>query len=89
MRYKIARLKCLTEDWVNVHRTAHQLGMRTTATMMFGVGENIEHRVNHLKCLRAAGRDRRIHRIHPVELPAARTRRSAAGTGTKPPRSSI
>ena len=44
---KIARLKCLTEDWLNVHRTAHKLGMRTTATMMFGVGETLEHRINH------------------------------------------
>src|SRR5438046_2135975 len=34
VRHRIARLKCLTEDWLNVHRTAHQLGMRTTATMM-------------------------------------------------------
>jgi cyclic dehypoxanthinyl futalosine synthase len=49
VRYKIARLKCLTEDWLNVHRTAHQLGMRTTATMMFGCGETIEHRVNHFQ----------------------------------------
>jgi cyclic dehypoxanthinyl futalosine synthase len=51
VRYKIARLKCLTEDWLNVHRTAHQIGMRTTATMMFGVGENYEHRVNHFQRL--------------------------------------
>ncbi len=51
VRYKIARLKCLTEDWIRVHRTAHQLGMRTTATMMFGVGEKIEHRVNHFQRL--------------------------------------
>jgi cyclic dehypoxanthinyl futalosine synthase len=49
VRYRIARLKCLTEDWLNVHRTAHKLGMRTTATMMFGVGETIEHRVNHFQ----------------------------------------
>ncbi len=49
VRYKIARLKCLTEDWLNVHRTAHQLGMRTTATMMFGCGETAEHRVNHFQ----------------------------------------
>ncbi len=49
VRYKVARLKCLTEDWLNVHRTAHQLGMRTTATMMFGVGETFEHRVNHFQ----------------------------------------
>ncbi len=51
VRYKIARLKCLTDDWLNVHRTAHQIGMRTTATMMFGVGEKFEHRVNHLQRL--------------------------------------
>src|SRR6185437_11961479 len=49
VRYRIARLKCLTEDWLNVHRTAHQLGMRTTATMMFGVGEDFHHRVNHFQ----------------------------------------
>ena len=49
VRYKIARLKCLTEDWLNVHRTAHRLGMRTTATMMFGCGETLEHRVNHFQ----------------------------------------
>ena len=51
VRYKIARLKCLTGDWINVHRTAHQIGMRTTATMMFGVGENYENRVNHFQQL--------------------------------------
>ncbi|HXE90248.1 MAG TPA: cyclic dehypoxanthinyl futalosine synthase [Terriglobales bacterium] len=51
VRYKIARLKCLTEDWLNVHRTAHKLGMRTTATMMFGCGEAFEHRVNHFQRL--------------------------------------
>ena len=48
VRHKIARLKCGTEEWLLVHRTAHKLGMRTTATMMFGVGETIEHRINHL-----------------------------------------
>jgi cyclic dehypoxanthinyl futalosine synthase len=52
VRHRIARLKCSTEDWVNVHRTAHQLGMRTTATMMFGVGESFEHRVNHFEQVR-------------------------------------
>ncbi len=51
VRYKIARLKCLTDDWLNVHRTAHQIGMRTTATMMFGVGENYENLVNHFQRL--------------------------------------
>ncbi len=49
VRAKIARLKCMTEDWLGVHRTAHRLGMRTTATMMFGVGETLEQRVNHFQ----------------------------------------
>jgi cyclic dehypoxanthinyl futalosine synthase len=38
-------------DWIAVHRTAHELGMRTTATMMFGGGETGEHRINHLETL--------------------------------------
>src|SRR6201984_746209 len=51
VRYKIARLKCLTEDWLNLHRTPHTRGCATTATMMFGVGESFEHRVNHFQRL--------------------------------------
>jgi cyclic dehypoxanthinyl futalosine synthase len=52
VRFRIARLKCRTAEWVEVHRTAHQLGMRTTATMMFGVGESYEQRVNHFEVIR-------------------------------------
>lgn len=52
VRYRIARLKCTSEEWLAVHRTAHQLGMRTTATMMFGCGETLQHRVNHFERVR-------------------------------------
>lgn len=52
VRHRIARLKCKTQDWVDVHRTAHELGMRTTATMMFGVGETFEQRINHFEVVR-------------------------------------
>lgn len=52
VRVKIARLKCTTADWIEVHRTAHQLGVRTTSTMMFGCGETVEHRINHLEIIR-------------------------------------
>ena len=52
IRGKIARLKCTSNDWVEVHRTAHSLGLRTTATMMFGCGEELRHRVNHLERVR-------------------------------------
>jgi len=49
VRRRISRLKCTTEEWLMVHRTAHQLGLRTTATMMFGCGETYEHRVGHFR----------------------------------------
>ena len=52
VRRRIARLKCSTEEWLAVHRTAHRLGLRTTATMMFGCGETLEHRVNHFERIR-------------------------------------
>src|SRR5664280_1995274 len=52
VRRRIARIKSTTEDWVSVHRAAHQLGMRTTATMMFGVGESFEQRINHFEVVR-------------------------------------
>jgi cyclic dehypoxanthinyl futalosine synthase len=57
VRYRISRLKCSTQDWIDVHRTAHALGMRTTATMMFGAGENIEHRLNHFEIVRQIQED--------------------------------
>ena len=52
VRHRIARLKCNTEEWLAVHRIAHQLGLRTTATMMFGVGETLQHRLNHFEAIR-------------------------------------
>lgn len=41
-----------TEEWLEVHRVAHLLGMRTTATMMYGHVETVEHRLEHLRLLR-------------------------------------
>lgn len=45
--------KCNTADWISVHRTAHQLGLPTRATMIFGVGETFADRIAHLEILRA------------------------------------
>jgi cyclic dehypoxanthinyl futalosine synthase len=42
-----SRAKASTDQWLGVHRTAHELGLRTTATMMFGVGESTRARVEH------------------------------------------
>lgn len=52
VRRRISRLKCSSEEWLAVHRTAHRLGLRTTATMMFGCGEEYRHRANHLERIR-------------------------------------
>jgi cyclic dehypoxanthinyl futalosine synthase len=52
VRKRISRLKCSTQEWIDVHLAAHSLGMRTTATMMFGCGETIEQRMNHLEVVR-------------------------------------
>ena len=57
IRSKIARLKCTSDDWERVHRIAHKLGLRTTATMMFGCGEELKHRVNHLDRVRRIQED--------------------------------
>ncbi len=52
VQHQGARMKWNTEEWVAVHRTAHELGMKTTATMTFGGGETVEHRMNHLEAVR-------------------------------------
>jgi cyclic dehypoxanthinyl futalosine synthase len=45
--------KASSEGWLDVMRTAHQLGLRTTATMMFGQGESLEDRVEHMRKVRS------------------------------------
>jgi cyclic dehypoxanthinyl futalosine synthase len=52
LRHRIAPNKCTTQQWLEVHRTAHQLGITTAATMVFGVGETMEQRVHHLELIR-------------------------------------
>jgi cyclic dehypoxanthinyl futalosine synthase len=52
IRARISRLKCTSNEWEEVHRSAHSLGLRTTATMMFGCGETFQHRVNHFERVR-------------------------------------
>ncbi|HWS89418.1 MAG TPA: cyclic dehypoxanthinyl futalosine synthase [Pyrinomonadaceae bacterium] len=44
--------KCTTDEWLSVMRAAHRVGLRTTATMMFGIGDTTVHRVRHLQRIR-------------------------------------
>jgi cyclic dehypoxanthinyl futalosine synthase len=52
VRKEITRGKVLTDDWLNVNRVWHQMGGRSTATMMFGHIETIAERIEHLERLR-------------------------------------
>jgi len=52
VRRRISPRKCSADEWIEVMRTAHGLGLRTTATMMFGHIETIADRVEHLRRIR-------------------------------------
>lgn len=52
VRKEITRGKVLTDDWLNVMRVWHQLGGRSTATMMFGHVETLEERIEHMERVR-------------------------------------
>jgi cyclic dehypoxanthinyl futalosine synthase len=52
VRQIIGIAKGSTADWLDVMETAHGLGLRTTATMMFGHVETLEERIDHLLHLR-------------------------------------
>lgn len=52
VRATIADRKLAAEEWIEVHRTAHLLGIRSNCTMLYGHVETIEDRVAHLAMLR-------------------------------------
>jgi aminodeoxyfutalosine synthase len=52
VREKIAGDKCTAEQWLDIHEQAHNLGMRTNATMLYGHIEEFWHRVDHMEQLR-------------------------------------
>jgi len=52
VRKKICPEKANMETWLHVHDTAHRLGLKTNATMLYGHIEKFEHRVHHMVALR-------------------------------------
>ena len=52
VRERISPLKCNSDAWLEVMQTAHELGLNSSATMMFGHVETIEERIEHLRRLR-------------------------------------
>ena len=53
VRKRISARKIHTDEWIGIMRDAQQLGMPTTATMMFGSIENDEERIAHLDVMRS------------------------------------
>jgi 7,8-didemethyl-8-hydroxy-5-deazariboflavin synthase CofH subunit len=52
VRHQIERIKLRVDQWLDVIKTAHRLGIRTTSTMMYGHTETEAHWVRHLMLLR-------------------------------------
>lgn len=52
IRQQICPDKGSTAEWFEVHSTAHELGLKTNATMLYGHIESVEHRIDHLLRLR-------------------------------------
>ncbi|HZJ09921.1 MAG TPA: aminofutalosine synthase MqnE [Trueperaceae bacterium] len=52
VRKQIARAKVSSEQWLEIHGTAHELGLPTNATMLYGHIETLEERLDHMLRLR-------------------------------------
>lgn len=52
VRRKISPGKATASEWLSVMRCAHEMGLKTTATMMFGHVETVEERILHLLAIR-------------------------------------
>ena len=53
VRETICDTKLTAEGWIDIHRTAHGLGLRSNCTMLYGHIEDVESRVDHMLRLRA------------------------------------
>jgi cyclic dehypoxanthinyl futalosine synthase len=52
VRRKIAKAKCTSDQWLGVMRVAHQMGLRSSATMMYGTVDTARDRIAHLVKIR-------------------------------------
>ena len=70
VRQKICADKCGTERYLDIHRTAHRLGMRSNVTMLYGHIETFEERLDHLLRCQLAPCERRTQSDRsPAYLP--------------------
>ena len=52
VRKKISPNKIMTDDWLNIMKIAHSIGMKSTATMVIGFGETLAQRLEHMEKIR-------------------------------------
>jgi aminodeoxyfutalosine synthase len=52
VRRKVCDDKATADQWIEIHRTAHRLGMKTNSTMLYGHIERLDERVDHMRRLR-------------------------------------
>ena len=52
IRSRICEDKCTSDQWIEIHETAHKLGMPSNATLLYGHYENYTHRIDHMNRLR-------------------------------------
>ncbi|MGE0354971.1 MAG: cyclic dehypoxanthinyl futalosine synthase [Gemmatimonadales bacterium] len=52
IRQDVAKKKAMTDDWLGVQEEAHRQGMKTSVTMMYGLGESNEDRIEHMLRIR-------------------------------------
>ncbi|HIN39620.1 MAG TPA: aminofutalosine synthase MqnE [Flavobacteriales bacterium] len=52
IRAEICNDKCTSSEWLEIHETAHKLGMPSNATILYGHIEDYEHRIDHMNRLR-------------------------------------
>ena len=52
VRKIVSPKKIMTDDWLAVMEAAHEIGMESTATMVIGLGETLEERIEHMEKVR-------------------------------------
>jgi cyclic dehypoxanthinyl futalosine synthase len=90
VRRRISPRKCTTQQWLDVMRAAHGIGMRTTATMMFGHLETIPERIEHFERIRQLQDDTGgftafiLWPFQPDNTPLGRLPRTESAPGAEP-----
>src|SRR5262249_17740517 len=70
VREQICGAKASTETWLEVHRTAHRLGLHSNATMLYGHIDKAKHRIDHLVRLRTLQAETgRLPTVYPLAHP--------------------